>query len=633
MVTDLAKLGESDRTKGMQAMLYKYDQLHRITKSRSLTNYSEAGGFAARTANAAAYDETYTYDGNGNILTLDRMNGQGGLMDDFDYYYYKGTNKLRGVLPVVRDTTYNGAINSNNKLYRDIMVTGTARPQIGTAAELRATRNIEIQNDFEAEEGNDFAAYIPEDGPFVYDAIGNLIADQEEGSRISWTPYGKVREVKTKNDSVVVRFRYDATGNRIEKRLEKYDTTLITRYVRDASGNVMAIYNDTTVTERPIYGSSRLGIYKGEVLEGNQTLGRRNYELSNHLGNVLTVITDNIYMHTSDTVKATVVSTSDYYPFGLDMKERSWSDSTSLQSRYGFNGKEKDDGGEWSNTAYDYGFRIYDPSIARFLSVDPLTKSYPAWSPYAFAMNRPIDGVDLDGLEWSTSILSGQTGSSVHVINKLDVKIRVVNQSKIVLSQPDVDLTLNNVKQEAEKDFKSIRIEKDEDNDVIEESVLNITFDQTPLGPNETLSASTGFFMVLEDQKTTTNPVTGNQELVAGSSIPGYVPGYTQHNIVHLAVTVDGVKTKPNGYSRAGTHELGHSGGLPHPWMASENAALNIKDADQSNKANKQTVKSNLMNSDENPVSGMGSTKGTQVTQDQIRTIIQTVSKQQPKQK
>lgn len=48
----------------------------------------------------------------------------------------------------------------------------------------------------------------------------------------------------------------------------------------------------------------------------------------------------------------------------------------------------------------DYGMRIYDPRLGRFLSVDPLTKSYPSLSPYPYAMNRPIDGIDLDGLEW-----------------------------------------------------------------------------------------------------------------------------------------------------------------------------------------------------------------------------------------
>ena len=72
--------------------------------------------------------------------------------------------------------------------------------------------------------------------------------------------------------------------------------------------------------------------------------------------------------------------------------------------RYGFNGKEKDIDGEFgSTTTYDYGFRIYNPSIGKFLSVDPLTKDYASWTPYAFAMNRVIDGIDIDGLEWKKS--------------------------------------------------------------------------------------------------------------------------------------------------------------------------------------------------------------------------------------
>ncbi len=49
----------------------------------------------------------------------------------------------------------------------------------------------------------------------------------------------------------------------------------------------------------------------------------------------------------------------------------------------------------------DYGFRIYDPRIGKFLSVDPLSPKYPELTPYQFASNRPIDGIDEDGLEYS----------------------------------------------------------------------------------------------------------------------------------------------------------------------------------------------------------------------------------------
>jgi RHS repeat-associated protein len=67
--------------------------------------------------------------------------------------------------------------------------------------------------------------------------------------------------------------------------------------------------------------------------------------------------------------------------------------------RYGFNGKEQDPEVTGDGNMYDYGFRIYDPRLGRFLSVDPLTKSYPWNSPYAYAENDVIRSIDLDGLE------------------------------------------------------------------------------------------------------------------------------------------------------------------------------------------------------------------------------------------
>ena len=96
---------------------------------------------------------------------------------------------------------------------------------------------------------------------------------------------------------------------------------------------------------------------------------------------------------------AQIVSVSDYYPFGMRIKEREWKDST-FSYRYGFNGQEKDDEIKGSGSSYDFLFRIYDPRLGRFLSTDPLEMEYPWNSPYAFAENRPIDGIDLEGKEW-----------------------------------------------------------------------------------------------------------------------------------------------------------------------------------------------------------------------------------------
>ena len=47
----------------------------------------------------------------------------------------------------------------------------------------------------------------------------------------------------------------------------------------------------------------------------------------------------------------------------------------------------------------DYGMRVYDPRIGKFLSRDPLTAKYPFYSPYQFAGNTPINAIDLDGME------------------------------------------------------------------------------------------------------------------------------------------------------------------------------------------------------------------------------------------
>lgn len=67
--------------------------------------------------------------------------------------------------------------------------------------------------------------------------------------------------------------------------------------------------------------------------------------------------------------------------------------------RFGFNGKENDNEVNGMGNHQDYGMRVYDTRLGRFLSIDPLTKDYPWYSPYQFAGNKPIWAVDLDGKE------------------------------------------------------------------------------------------------------------------------------------------------------------------------------------------------------------------------------------------
>jgi RHS repeat-associated protein len=77
---------------------------------------------------------------------------------------------------------------------------------------------------------------------------------------------------------------------------------------------------------------------------------------------------------------------------------RMWDRSVnSSEYKYGFNGKEKDDELKGEGNSYDFGARIYDPRIGRFLSIDPKSANYVSVSPYHFASNNPIYFIDSKG--------------------------------------------------------------------------------------------------------------------------------------------------------------------------------------------------------------------------------------------
>ena len=58
---------------------------------------------------------------------------------------------------------------------------------------------------------------------------------------------------------------------------------------------------------------------------------------------------------------------------------------------------EKDDEMKGSGNSYDFGARIYDSRLGRWLAVDPLVTKYPNLSPYNFVDNNPIVFIDPDG--------------------------------------------------------------------------------------------------------------------------------------------------------------------------------------------------------------------------------------------
>jgi RHS repeat-associated protein len=221
-----------------------------------------------------------------------------------------------------------------------------------------------------------------------------------------------------------LKFRYGASGQRVSKQVGDFYATdpgaYREHYIRDAQGNIMATYRYTNtgaaslkLNERPVYGSSRLGSLRAEVelhtlpsfdpaTANPVQMVDLNYELTDHLGNVCAVVTGRLLDgNGGGTAKqAELVSAQGYEPFGSLLPGRNYSNDA---YRFGFNGKENDNEVHGSQgTFQDYGERMYDTRISRFLAIDPMIKDFPFYSPYHFASNNPIASIDIEGLQGST---------------------------------------------------------------------------------------------------------------------------------------------------------------------------------------------------------------------------------------
>ncbi|MBW7893327.1 MAG: hypothetical protein H3C48_20390, partial [Chitinophagaceae bacterium] len=301
--------------------VYRYDQLNRLTGAGFKTNLltTSSDNWGTGTTLWSKHSESFKYDANGNIRqkTCFAIPLPLGGMDMLSYRYNVDNN-----LNLI-----------NNRLDH----------VLDAAAAGLFPNDIDNQSP----------------GNYTYDKTGNLIGDVSESiSRINWTAYGKIANI-TKSGNTM-HYGYDAAGNRITKKLSATEEDY---YVRDAQGNVLGIYSydnaNFTWTEQHIYGSNRLGmVTPGLTIQSstplananynatgdpitNGTEGKRVYELTNHLGNVMVTISDKKtgVDEDSDTVidyyEAEVLTAQDYYAFGMMMPGRTYANA-GAKYKYGF---------------------------------------------------------------------------------------------------------------------------------------------------------------------------------------------------------------------------------------------------------------------------------------------------------
>ncbi len=152
--------------------------------------------------------------------------------------------------------------------------------------------------------------------------------------------------------------------------------------------NLNGLHREPTTYERPIYGSSRLGIMNKAVKSPKSAVC---------------------------SLSSFPFSRTDYYPFGYPIASRSYNSGY----RYGFNGQEKDNEVYGDGKSYTAEFWQYDSRLGRRWNVDP--KPNISLSPYSCFANNPIVYCDLKG----DTIING-------LANILDKSVENLIQKQVI---------------------------------------------------------------------------------------------------------------------------------------------------------------------------------------------------------
>lgn len=202
---------------------------------------------------------------------------------------------------------------------------------------------------------------------YAYDGNGNMISDSNKGITGIAYNYLNLPETIVKSPEQV-KYAYDAAGVKHENRLPSGKKLQYCANFVYENGNLKYILHE----------------------EGKLEPDGFHYFIKDHLGNVRLTVGEG---------GVAASELNHYYPFGMRMAMSETKLDTDQKYRY--NGKELQEETEW----FDYGARMYDASLGRWLSLDPLAQQYYSWSPYNYAYNSPIRYSDPDGsIPWDEVI-------------------------------------------------------------------------------------------------------------------------------------------------------------------------------------------------------------------------------------
>ena len=283
--------------------------------------------------------------------------------------------------------------------------------------------------------------------------------------------------------------------------------------------------------ERHLYGLNRLGMVSQNVTlaqfdNSNVTngtdpttpqAGDTYYELTNHLGNVMAVISDKV----SSTNEPTVVSLSDYYPFGMTEPGRNYD-----SYRYGFNSQENvPELGEGHTTAL---YWEYDGRLGRRWNLDP-KPSFDV-SSYATFANNPIVLIDILGdkctesmrqyMEATVAEMNDKINKQQGKIDDYNNEISMLDSNKKARKIERLNANLQSVvekKKKLENQLAEIQLEFD----ALKNSnqTYNLRFDPS-LSIKKTLPA--GGFYTEETSRTVFNSATGQVDIIIPSGVANF---------------------------------------------------------------------------------------------------------------